>query len=194
MQDTAGYGVDATANSGNFYGFSSTFGVMEQTTAGMEGANATYWTNSGGTLNNNTGNFKEGANSLTWATLTSDTTCSAGRTAKSITYYPVTPGATYTGSIFMRAGTVTGGGNIRGRLRIFWYQNNTGTASALTANSLDTGATAFTTTSADWLTQHTKTFNAPLDAYYMQLQIHGCYSTPAAAADQLYFDQAYFGP
>lgn len=189
VTDAAATGMDTGNNTASFNGFSSLFGIMEQTTAGMEGANATYWVNSGGTLNNNAGTFKEGANSLIWSTLT--TSCTSGRSAQTIQYYPVTPGAAMNGSVFMRAGTITSG-TVLGRIRVYWYQNNTGTPSA-TAFSLSSDSdTSFSSTSADWLTQHTRALTVPTDAYFARFQINACYTT--TNTNQLFFDQVYLGP
>ncbi|MBX3720923.1 MAG: lamin tail domain-containing protein [Turneriella sp.] len=192
VQDTGAFGVDGTANTGTFFGFSSVFGIMDATTASLDGTGA--WTNqgTGGTPLALAGTAFEGTNALTWASLT--TTCSntagSDRHALSSGYFPITPGATYTGSLYVKGGA-TVGGTVGGRMRIFWYQDNTGTASA-TASTLDATPLTDVGAASAW-TQRSKSFTAPADAYYIRYKFCG-YRTGGAAGDQLYLDQAYFGP
>lgn len=192
VTDSIGTAMDTGNNTASFNGFSGTFGIMDLNTAGMEGANATYWTNGGGTLSNSTLQSHSGTNSVIWSTLLSNATCtcSSGRTAKSINYYPVTPGGAYTASVWMKSGTVAGT-SVQGRLCMYWFKDSSGTVSA-TANSNDpTAATVISTSGSPW-TAHSGAFTAPSDAYFMKYEIHGCYT--GTSSDQLYFDEAYFGP
>jgi hypothetical protein len=192
VQDTLGYGVDAGGNSAAYYGFHSSFGVMNPATGSMDSTG--QWTNqgTGGTPLATSATATEGVASLTWATLT--TTCgnTAGsdRHAISNEYFPVTPGAVYNASLFLKGGNPVGG-TVGSRIRIFWFTDNLGTASS-TPNTLD--ATPLTDLGVDsaW-TQRTRSFTAPADAYYMRFKFCG-YRTGGASGDVLLVDQAYFGP
>jgi hypothetical protein len=195
----SGNPVNSDFSSASFYGFTPFIsvardfgGILEQTTAGMDDVNA--WTNvASGTLASDVSTVKQGTGSLTWSTLT--TSCTGGREGRVNACYPVTPGGAYSASMFIKANTVTGGGTVGARMRIYWFKDSGCSTPASTANSLGPAQTNLTTGSA-W-TQHTSSvgyFTAPADAYYTQFHMHGCYSAPATSSDQLYFDQVYFGP
>lgn len=184
-------GVNPDFRTAKFYGFHATYGIFEQATASLD--DISLWTNvASGTLQNNASPVQEGANSMSWTDIT--TTCgTASRMAQSTSYYPVTPGGTYTASMYIKSGTITGT-NVIGRTRMFWFKDSTGTASA-TANTFDTPAppaATITVSGSPW-TLYTKSFTAPADAYFMQFAIHAC-RTGGTATDQIYFDQVYFGP
>lgn len=195
VTDSIGVGMDTGNNTANFYGFSSTFGIMDITTASMD--NLASWTSPGpngsaGTLTNSSTVFTEGTKSLTYSTGTLTTSCTAGRQAIANLYYPVTPGGSYKGTINLKYTTKVCTGNLNARQRIYWYKDSVGTASA-TANTLD--ATTYTATTS-WAAFTTASLAAPSDAYFARLSFHVCCSSGpgGAGTDLLYIDQAYFGP
>jgi hypothetical protein len=192
VQDSLGYGVDPGGNTASYYGFHPLFGVMDPATGSMD--TTAPWINQGAVSVPlaTSATAHEGTASLTWASLT--TTCEnnggSGRHAISNEYFPVTPGAVYNASLFLKGGNPVGV-TVSARIRIFWYQDNLGTPSA-SANSLDSTPTTDLGQDSAW-TQRTRSFTAPADAYYMRFKFCG-YRTGGASGDVLLVDQAYFGP
>ncbi len=192
VQDTLGYGVDSGANSGSYFGFHPLFGIMNPATGSMDSTGQWINQGAGATPLSTSATANEGTASLTWASITTtcENTAGSGRHALSNEYFPVTPGAPYNASLFYKGGNPVGG-DVRTRIRIFWYQDNTGTPSS-TANQLDATPEVGLGQDSAW-TQRTRTFTAPTDAYYMRFKFCG-YRNGGASGDVLLIDQAYFGP
>jgi hypothetical protein len=201
VQDSLGYGVDGSANSASYYGFSTQTGFIESATAGFEGAPiASYWTKCSSTsgfssppfvcttgssvFSQTTSEFLSGANSSTWDTQT--TSCTGGRSVYTNAYYPVTPGGSYSSKMWLKSGTGSGTWSVR--MRILWYADTVG---AELSNSLDAGTTSVTTSGSAWTEFVSGTLTAPTGAHFVRVLIHSC---ATSATNQLFMDDVYFGP